>query len=732
MTVVPTMASTPVPVSPGITKDNADSQKISISNLNSNGNEAINSVKKFVDDDLGGEGVLKTVKTTIDGKYVNTKFEVDVSEEGKYYVTAWVMGTNGKKIQAYLDDDPNPIGDLKISENDWQFAELQNKNIFDPIQLSKGTHVFSFRSQEVPAIEFIRLAKQKDKAILPDTNYRNYIKTLETSSLPESYRQSKIGNQTTETMALATISNPAGDYAYQLDTSFTYTYYAYFNFNSGQHVVFETNKSDPYASDPVMYLFNANDPVNGGSWSNDDYNGFQSRIDVTIPSTGSYILLLRSFSSSSPGTSDLYKDGSLYASNVALAGTRVYCGGVSKTGELNYFTAKLTGDSRIWLEDSSSPYPGKITGFNDDYAGSGDFNWGLASRVKKDFSPSINYVLVSSYSSYNPTGKADVYMKCDNSNIMSYFENLKADDAIKSAQASDAYNCISWSGGRIDLGRYFWPPSPGNPWYDPNPLTAFDKFYGNTPARYSGAMNYTRSGATESNSVVDLWALSGSYTHASVTKPGNDHSHGYDWESKPGGLMRTFHPRYALRGSSYGDVVAYYRWTGGYASAASSKTTGGMTFDESVKSGLTVIDKVELSAEEKAKLADSINSIPEEVKREFEAKYLAWKATWDDPDLVIQSNPWMFTQSEQYDEFLAYCKKQGKAVWPLLFQKYVQGDELAKEAIIDVTYTKYGLLLDDIRQESAKERYNTEGAYIAPSEEANIMRYIEKLLALEV
>lgn len=67
------------------------------------------------------------MKMTTDGKYVNTKFEVDIPEIGEYYVTAWIMGVNGQeKIQAYLDDEAHPIGYLNTSENGWQFAQLQN------------------------------------------------------------------------------------------------------------------------------------------------------------------------------------------------------------------------------------------------------------------------------------------------------------------------------------------------------------------------------------------------------------------------------------------------------------------------------------------------------------------------------------------------------------------------------------------------------------------------------
>ncbi len=125
-----------------------------------------------------------------------------------------------------------------------------------------------------------------------------------------------------------------------------------------------------------------------------------------------------------------------------------------------------------------------------------------------------------------------------------------------------------------------------------------------------------------------------------------------------------------------------------------------------------------------------IENIPEEIKQEFNTKYESWKETWDDPRLKSVSNPRMFTQSRQYEEFLSFCKEQDKTIWPLLFQKYEQGDDFAKMVILDLTYAEYGSLLDEIRQESSRERYTAEGAYIAPSERANMMKYIKKLLAL--
>ncbi len=152
--------------------------------------------------------------------------------------------------------------------------------------------------------------------------------------------------------------------------------------------------------------------------------------------------------------------------------------------------------------------------------------------------------------------------------------------------------------------------------------------------------------------------------------------------------------------------------------------------EEKTESGSTIIEKVELSEDEKAKQANLIANIPEDIKRDFNAKYGAWKETWDEPPLIFASNPEMFTRSSQYEEFLSFCKENDKTILPLLFQKYEQGDEFARMPLINLTYDKYGSLLEEIRQESTQERYNAEGAYIAPSGKANIMKYIKKLLAI--
>lgn len=238
-------------------------------------------------------------------------------------------------------------------------------------------------------------------------------------------------------------------------------------------------------------------------------------------------------------------------------------------------TSNLSGDTRIWIEDDNS-FPGVIRAWNDDYYSSDphDFSWGAASRIKKDFSVRIKSVLISAYSSYAPLGTCDLYIKVNplstetyytgiwpfrtehtRTPILEAFPNLKANDAMQTAwEGKDNYQCISWSGGITSYKE--WPLSLSSNYCE----LAYDSYYGyyckgpesfdnfyESPNRYAGCMAYTNSGANSSNSVVDLWYNPnyydygyGDYTHGSVRKPGNNHPHGYDWESKPGTMERIF------------------------------------------------------------------------------------------------------------------------------------------------------------------------------------------------
>lgn len=280
---------------------------------------------------------------------------------------------------------------------------------------------------------------------------------------------------------------------------------------------------------------------------------------------------------------------------------------------------------------------------------------------------------------------------------------------------------------------------PYSPWsYCNDHLATFDCFFGNTPRRFPNAWTYTRSGATEATSVIDLWKHSNyyiNYTHVSVRRPGNNTPHGYDWESKPGELTRTFHPRYALTGygpdgySGYGAVHDYYIRSGGAAIASGSDVAQSPTLQDALAAGLAEIESPVLTPAENDKLLALRSKLPAFTIASLDALYARWAATWARPEIAMHSDPRRYAESNEYGAFLDLCKRNGVSSWPYVFERIVAGDRYASVALLDLTLPEKAAVLDAVRAASAKERYATSGKYIVPSERANVLNFIKALLA---
>ncbi len=117
-----------------------------------------------------------------------------------------------------------------------------------------------------------------------------------------------------------------GDEDYQLPHS--YVYRRDVSLQAGSTYHFQTRNLRPLRSgnaDPVMYLVLEHDIVA----FNDDYVGLASEIIYTPMVTGTYKLVIRAFTTSTPGVCDLYQGvngapPSLLESNVTFAGTYVW------------------------------------------------------------------------------------------------------------------------------------------------------------------------------------------------------------------------------------------------------------------------------------------------------------------------------------------------------------------------------------------------------------------------
>lgn len=700
-----------------------------------------------------GECMAQQISLVFENDVVYKVIDIEVPLDGNYMID---LATNASVTQKenlkIIIDDRKLADEIIISKKDaWVLGSMKNNKDGKESAtfLTKGKHQIklTFGNIEVPNTDEISIYRNGTTSKLSMNKYSEYIDNLKLNKLPPDYLSWKKKNK-----GARIAPNPKANYEHELDIAITYTYYETFYFNQGQQVTFETKNAN---TDPVMYLFNSSfgqTVVSNGSWANDDFNGLNSYLSVTIPTNGTYVLMVRAYGNWNPannfgaGVCDIWKDGIVYKNSAPVSG-RSFTGIPKPNQNINFFTGKNSSgsDSRILV---SQGFTGKVDYQNDDYASSGNFSWGLSSRVKVSWfnSTATPFTQLLSYS-ISSIGTCDVYQNVLNSDVTTSFPNLKVDDAIQSAPATGGpstvggYNCGSWAGGITDF--WFWPDGNFPQWVPANKnyLTAFDNFYGNNPARYSGAYTYTRSGADASNGAVALWANPNGpfdpnnptkYTHASVTKPGNDNPHGYDWESKPGRLMRTFHPRDALNNLSfdgYGSIVAYYRYTGVNAARMVAGAKGGISLEESIKKGLSVMDKVEFEMEEKNKLNKSNQKIESKIADEFNRMLNDLENTPVSPELEkFSSYRIIYGSSKPYKALSEWCLKQRKSIYSLLISEYSADKPWMLLLADDVLVSQYPDVLESVKKENLKNPNDERGSYIVRTSEMNCMRFLKKLI----
>jgi len=94
------------------------------------------------------------------------------------------------------------------------------------------------------------------------------------------------------------------------------------------------------------------------------------------------------------------------------------------------------------------------------------------------------------------------------------------------------------------------------------------------------------------------------------------------------------------------------------------------------------------SPSELEQIADLKSQIPTTIKDEFDKKYAEWVETWSRPEIGIHSNPFMYAESDEYNNLLEYCKKYGKATWPLFIIELEKGGVFVVNLLRDLTYSK--------------------------------------------
>jgi hypothetical protein len=291
---------------------------------------------------------------------------------------------------------------------------------------------------------------------------------------------------------------------------------------------------------------------------------------------------------------------------------------------------------------------------------------------------------------------------------------LDPDDAIRSAPEDydDDYNCIAWSAGITSHG--IWPLDSLVCPSSLDSLAAFDNFY--------AMFGFTRIGATEENSVIDLWKgkvpITGmEYTHASIRKGADGNAHGYDWESKAGYCDRFFHPRYSLVGNEYGQVVEHYIRT----------AQNNMTFEEEIANGTFRIEYIDFDENEREIISRKINAINYETLSYFQLLYDRWKGV---TKKTIYSNPKQIANCDEYREILDYCKSNNELLYAI-YEKLGNGDGVAATKLIgDLTFDQNSSVIRKIR-DGLPRNPDKDGVRTIRPLQSNYMAYVKELLSME-
>jgi hypothetical protein len=674
-----------------------------------------------------GNGKLLTSWGEYGGKYSDKNFRVDIPNDGGYQLKINATLLAGENLELII----NGINTGTIFTGNGVGWESFSKSFW----LAKGINVIGFRNNtfmvplvENPQLEFIdnwKTSTPVEKNNSPVTNANTFSMVTETSRV---------------------LPNPAGNYEHDIDREFSYTTFAWVYLKKNTQYVFTTNTTRN--ADPVLHLFHPGNMATM-SWVNDNANTstLESRIDIISPMEGYYKLMVRGTKSISKATNaytNLFCNNMMLVEKARIGGNmfKNAMGGTSDA--LNFFTCRLNypqADTRMMLVNGQNF---TASFYNDDYGQhGGDWQWGFSSRINSTWPAGIkpNITFVCAYSPFTE-GMADTYMGNRNSVAYTFFANWKQDDCIQAGVGYPLqpnpyyYNCIGWSGGFTNA--FYWPGLFFSTWtvYG-NDLASFDNFYSNNPARYPGAYTYTRTGATWNNAIVDLWATTNGgtglyYTHGSVQKPGNNHPHGYDWESKPGSVERSFHPRLGPAGetvANYGTPVNHYIHTGLYARLANATEAIG-TAEESVEKGLAVYDAPELSEQAQLRLQQWVLRVNSIRKNEFDKLYGNWKTTW--AANAVQSNPAVYCNNTEYKKLEQWCNEHKTDALPLLCNRFVQGDFLVEMPLCKISLPQYNYLLDEVKTEYKKNLYNAEGKFRIRSDYGNGICYVEKLLMGEL
>ncbi len=413
---------------------------------------------------------------------------------------------------------------------------------------------------------------------------------------------------------------------------------------------------------------------------------------------------------------------------------------------MNYFTAHTVGSAVFFLENSNTKTI-RYMGSNETNLVGSDPIWGDEARLLVPSASGKFNMLVVAYGAFSAFwGNCDVYGNCQrfsDASILVAFPNLRSNDAIESAPPSHIYNCASWAGGLT----YGWMWGNITPdcytdhtilgYGDPYVWRTWDMYFGNEPARYVGATTYVRHNGSASNGDIAVWSTDGTFkgvTHFSISGASNNHPHGYAWESKLGPWYRIFHPMNALNSSGYGSIMCFYGNTSHIINSTRSNAlelSEGISFEESVERGLTVVEDVQLSTSQMELLKNDTRGFTQ--LAEISRLYDLWEKRIMSPEFKIVSNPYVYIETQEALDLISYSKKNKRDA--LIFFAGLYFNDSKKTVAKEISYimfcnifTEYADIMEEIKAQWKKDPYDKDGAYKAPLPEFFTKKLVKSLM----
>lgn len=670
---------------------------------------------------LGGDATIKNAVTSVADNASIVAFNIICQSEGEYYVSFWI---NSPKLQngTYTNYDVCVNGvKVKYGINP-KVGGWHSETLKETIHLKSGANVVSVVGEipDIPSVEHIRISKDYDTAAISSDKYDSYMADL--TSMVQNISDGK--SQVKYVPPYSAQNNPPYNYSYRLNADVKYSFNTTLFCTKGTYCTVNVTGNDGF--EYVVDLISTLHPTLYSYTQKSDSNGAVA-LKIPISYTGSYVVNIRSLNDGESGICDVNINGNYSYESVPVYNTEVRATQTTLCDRSSFVLSDAS--VMLWLEDGAQS-PGKIFTYSSVLTGNTYTTWDNCTRIKIQYGTNVVVGHATLSKSSEPTSKCDIYVGCMDSDIVSYFPNLKSVDAVQSAPASNDYNCIAWAGGiYVD---WCWPPyqysseqTVGGNFDHNDPLACFDYFF--KLLRWPGCARYTRDGATEENSVIDLWygydemLQDSTYTHASIKAGSDKNAHGYAWESKPGSLMRTFHPRYALEGDEYGKVVEHYRLID------SDKAT--VSMEEALALNTLAIEYQNYDDDESDYLESKIKELTADEILNFRSLYNNLKNIWSNS---VHSNPDILKACDEYRTLLKFCHTNENLKY-YVFKLLEDGDLETIELTRDLTkYESANLKRAELAEYNYAHQKTSSGAVIMRTNLSNSIALVKLLIASEM